>query len=557
MTTRLWRFIVDHFLLLPIGGAVALAWANLAPESYFTTARTLAFPVNEIGMALFLALITQEIVEETLPHGALHSWRKWTLPLVAAAGAAAGSALVYVGWVAWSHELVLVEGWPVAAAVDLAFTYFIVKAIFPRHPALPFAIVLAVAVDVLATAHVASRQSFVDVRPGGALLMAAALGLAALLRHWKARTFWPYLLLCGPLSWWALHLDGFHPALALVPLVPFFPHKPRSLELFVDRPHGPHDTPAMFEHVWLHPIQAVLFLFGFVNAGVLLSGYGTGTWALLAAALVGKPLGIVAATSLAVAAGLHLPARFHWRDLVVVALATSGVFTFGLFFATGAYPIGPLLAELKLGAVLTGIGAPLAFAAAWLLRAGRFSGGRTMTRTRHAVARGAAALLLCAALAAPAAAQQVLTDEDIAADVAQHVQRYVFFTIFDDVDVQVDHGVVTLAGRVTMPYKVEALGELAARVDGVEAVQNEIRTLPVSQFDDDLRYGIARRLYGDPLFWHAAIQVNPPIHIVVERGAVTLTGVVLSEVERRVAETIARSSLAFSVTNKLRVEIED
>jgi NhaA family Na+:H+ antiporter len=130
--------------------------------------------------------------------------------------------------------------------------------------------------------------------------------------------------------------------------------------------------------VWRYPIQAVLFLFGLVNAGVLLNGYDTGTWALLAAALVGKPLGIVAASGLALAFGLHLPPRFHWRDLVVVAFATSGVFTFGLFFATAVFPMGPALAQLKIGAVLSGVGVPLAFAAARLLHAGRFD-----HRTRH------------------------------------------------------------------------------------------------------------------------------------------------------------------------------
>jgi osmotically-inducible protein OsmY len=181
----------------------------------------------------------------------------------------------------------------------------------------------------------------------------------------------------------------------------------------------------------------------------------------------------------------------------------------------------------------------------------------TMSRVDHCVARGAAALLLFAALASPAAAQNLMTDEEIARDVARHVGHYVFFTIFDDVNVGVDHGVATLTGRVTMPYKAEALAELAARVDGVAAVRSQIRVLPVSQFDDDLRYSIARRIYSDPLFWHAAVQVNPPIHIIVERGAVTLTGVVFSEVERRTAELIARNSLALSVTNDLRLEIED
>jgi hyperosmotically inducible protein len=150
------------------------------------------------------------------------------------------------------------------------------------------------------------------------------------------------------------------------------------------------------------------------------------------------------------------------------------------------------------------------------------------------------------------------SDDVIAGLVAEQLRRYVFLTIFDDADVEVDHGVVTLTGRVTMPYKAEAFADLAARVPGVQAVRNQVRALPASRFDDQLRYAVARGIYGDELFARYAIQANPPVHIIVEHGNVTLTGVVFSEVERRKAEGIARSTFAvMSVTNKLRIETED
>lgn len=96
---------------------------------------------------------------------------------------------------------------------------------------------------------------------------------------------------------------------------------------------------------------------------------------------------------------------------------------------------------------------------------------------------------------------------------------------------------------------------LEREIAGVQEIKNEVRTLPTSRFDDELRYAVARQIYGDPLFWNYAIQVNPPIHIIVEHGAVTLTGVVNSEVERRKAEMVARTTFSvMSVTNKLQVE---
>ena len=84
---------------------------------------------------------------------------------------------------------------------------------------------------------------------------------------------------------------------------------------------------------------------------------------------------------------------------------------------------------------------------------------------------------------------------------------------------------------------------------------DKIEILPVSGSDDAIRYDIAVRIYNDPLFWNYAIQVNPPIHVIVRYGRVTLTGVVLSEVERRKAEVIARGVFGvFSVDNRLRLE---
>ncbi len=73
-------------------------------------------------------------------------------------------------------------------------------------------------------------------------------------------------------------------------------------------------------------------------------------------------------------------------------------------------------------------------------------------------------------------------------------------------------------------------------------VVNHVKVLPVSQFDDQLRYRIARAIYGNSNFWNYAIMANPPIHIVVEHGRVTLTGVVQSEVDRMLARSLATQS---------------
>jgi len=182
----------------------------------------------------------------------------------------------------------------------------------------------------------------------------------------------------------------------------------------------------------------------------------------------------------------------------------------------------------------------------------------------------AAALAISASSIPPALAQErqstarphVLTigdtghlDAALATRIAERVRGYVNYTIFDDVNISVNNGLVTLSGRVTQPYKAKDLVRIVSRVTGVLEVNNELGVLPVSIQDDRLRSAIARQIYRDPVFSRYAIHVNPPIHIIVERGQVTLTGAVNSAVERHKAEIIARSTFGvFNVENRLRID---
>jgi len=168
-----------------------------------------------------------------------------------------------------------------------------------------------------------------------------------------------------------------------------------------------------------------------------------------------------------------------------------------------------------------------------------------------------AALLLSANLSfAGSVGQAERKDFQVAKDIAKTVQRYTQFTIFDDVSANVKDGAVTLTGKVTMPYKREDIEKRIAKVDGVRSVNDQISVLPVSQFDDELRYRIARSIYNNSNFWNYAVMPNPPIHIVVEHGRVTLTGVVQSNVDRMLARSLATQFGALSVTNALKTDAE-
>jgi osmotically-inducible protein OsmY len=148
-------------------------------------------------------------------------------------------------------------------------------------------------------------------------------------------------------------------------------------------------------------------------------------------------------------------------------------------------------------------------------------------------------------------------DDALANKVAKQLRQYSHYSVYDDVGGRVQDGTVTLTGVVTAPFKATDLAKIVARIPGVVRVDNRIRALPLSPNDDRLRVAIATRIYRDPLFTPYAMQANPPIHIIVENGQVTLTGVVNTDLERRQAGLIAQGVPgAFSVKNTLKLDSE-
>jgi NhaA family Na+:H+ antiporter len=379
--TSLPRRFVDNSGLLVVGTVLALVWANADLSSYQHWTHVLHFAVNDVGMALFFALAAKEVVEATAPGGALNAPKEAAVPLVAAVGGMAVPALFYLALAAMADRPDLMRGWAIPCATDIAFSYLVARAVFgPGHPAIPFLLLLAIADDALGLLILAVFYPSGPLRPiEGGVLLAAAVTVAWWLRRRQTASFWPYILGAGALSWLAFYRGGLHPALALVPIIPFLPHAARDPGLFVNGPSG-HDTLSTFEHWWKLPVQGVLFFFGLVNAGVEFASIGTGTWVVLIAILVGKPIGIVGSTWLGVVCGLQRARGVEWRDIMVVSLVAAIGFTVALFFATAAFSSGPALDETKMGALLSFGAAVLAVAAAAALRTGRFAGHQNPSR---------------------------------------------------------------------------------------------------------------------------------------------------------------------------------
>ena len=154
--------------------------------------------------------------------------------------------------------------------------------------------------------------------------------------------------------------------------------------------------------------------------------------------------------------------------------------------------------------------------------------------------------------AVPAAAQT--SDATLASLAADVVRTYPHFSIFDDVMLEARDGVLTVSGCVTMPYKRDDIAARLTKLAGVRSVTNDIHVLPVSPADATLRVRIAQAIYGNPSFRRYASMANPPIHIIVADGRVTLTGVVANEAERTLAFTLAQVAGTLGVANKLKLD---
>lgn len=131
-----------------------------------------------------------------------------------------------------------------------------------------------------------------------------------------------------------------------------------------------------------------------------------------------------------------------------------------------------------------------------------------------------------------------ISDQQIAQDVKNSIRRHTFYTVFDWITLQVSGGSVILGGWVHQPWMKDIFANQAERTVGVKDVKDEIVALPLSFYDDEVRYRVASMIYNDPTFEDHMYDQDPPIHIIVNGGKVTLEGIVDNDNERSIAASI-------------------
>jgi hyperosmotically inducible protein len=130
-----------------------------------------------------------------------------------------------------------------------------------------------------------------------------------------------------------------------------------------------------------------------------------------------------------------------------------------------------------------------------------------------------------------------------------------FYNVFDILSFRVDGDTVTLTGEVSRPTLKSDAENVVRHIAGVREVRNQIEVLPLSPFDNGIRFRVLRAVYGNSVLNRYALGAQPAIRIIVKNGNVTLEGVVAREMDRNVAFLAANGVPGvFNVTNNLRVE---
>lgn len=345
------------------GVVVAIIWANVNPAGYsaFTTTPHLAglsfhFISNELFMVFFFGIAAVEITQSCLPGGDLNPVSKAVNPLMGTLGGVMGPIVVYLCLNAMFGVPELHSGWGIPTATDIAIAWLAARITFgSSHPAVSYLLLLAVADDAVGLAIICIfyPNPTMPVEPVWLCLTVLGIAIAYIMRCFKLRSYWPYILVGGTLSWIGLHHAHLHPALALVFIIPFLPHdKKERKQLFEDDPHD-RSTLATFEHEWKVFVDFGLFMFGLANAGVPFSSMGTVTWFVTASLIVGKTIGVFGFGWLAIQLGFGLPRGMKLRDLLVAGLVAGSGFTVALFVAGEAFTDPAIRGAAKMGAMFS------------------------------------------------------------------------------------------------------------------------------------------------------------------------------------------------------------
>ena len=382
--------VQEYSIPLILGVVASLALANVNSDLYhdivhyaplghdaklFGHEVSVHFLINGMFMVLFFGIAAREITESMIPGGPLNPPQKAVNPMMATLGgvfvpAGAYFLIAFIIYGGSDDFSTVANGWAIPTATDIAVAWLVARIVFgPLHPAVSFLLLLAVADDAIGLGIIAVFYPDKGFQGIWLLLVAAGMAVSFGFRRFRVRSWVPYILVGGALSWLGLVRAGLEPALALVVIVPFLPGPTHHIAPFpspqawsgADDADAGHDNPLdnFAKHLKM-PVDFGLFFFTFANAGVAFSSINGVTWTVLLALIVGKTVGISLFSLAAVRMGFPLPAGMRRNHVIATGLISAIGLTVSLFVAGKAFDGPPFQDPAKMGAVLSAGVAPVA-----------------------------------------------------------------------------------------------------------------------------------------------------------------------------------------------------
>lgn len=316
--------------------------------------------INDIFMVFFFGLAAVEITTAMSPGGALNPPSKALNPLFGTIGGVLGPVAVYLlltNIMGGGEADAIRNGWGIPTATDIALAWLCARIVFgDGHPAINYLLLLAVADDAIGLVIIALKYGDPNAITIPALLclIPAAMLIAFVMRRAGVTNWALYVLIPGVICWLGLLSNGLHPALALVPIVPFIPQS---------RSNGEGSPLIDFEHTTKLPVDMGLFFFGLANAGVAIGAIEPVTYIVLLALIVGKTVGITAFAFVGNLIGAKYPSGMGTRHIFTAGIVAALGLTVALFVAGQAFKtpeVMQLQSGAKLGALLSVLAAPIA-----------------------------------------------------------------------------------------------------------------------------------------------------------------------------------------------------
>jgi NhaA family Na+:H+ antiporter len=302
--------------------------------------------INDGLMAVFFLMVGLEIKREILD-GELSSFKRATLPIVAAAGGAIVPAIIYM---LFTKGTTAASGWGIPMATDIAFALAVLSMLSKRVPASLkiFLAALAIADDLMAILVIAIFYS-----AGIHLLYLLFAGLVFLLmmvfNKMGVKNLF-YYLIPGLFLWYFIHHSGIHATIAGV-LTAFAIPSAREATA----------SPLIkLEHFLIRPVNFIIMpLFALantnigINAGMVDGLYSSLGWGIIAGLLIGKPVGITLFSWLMVKAGwAELPSKVKWMHIAGLGILAGIGFTMSIFIALLSFADPVLQTEAKFAVLI-------------------------------------------------------------------------------------------------------------------------------------------------------------------------------------------------------------